>query len=409
MSSVCKVEKLLADAIGYQSHNQHYFAGSPLQECKRIVKCEQIGIPSHLHFRFYQAYSEYKLWKFKIQSALKYYGMSLKYLKNKRKSNEKKVIENRFFSQLSKCYYRHGHYEGVIWVNKHMNIFHAIPFDHWIILFETSFIYKNINQMMHYLKIIQKKILNKDQEQMYLQYTLKYEIACTLSLPLPTPVRKPFIGPKNRHEYYQFLRTKWWKENSDPNIGNPYYYLFYCYLSLLLGKSGIYIDEIHIRNFILVDSYTTVQLANIITKVDGFQALAIYSEIYCSRPKYVINLFHFGMFCLKFDHLIFAKKLFQKARHTSYKCLSEKIKKMIQQINIQLTQKKCDNIYCSKNSKKLKVCSGCGNTYYCDRKCQSMSWEMHSKLCDNKWEECYERYKNAEWSSNMFPPTLMLL
>eukprot|EP01084_Bolivina_argentea_P185839 320398_1 len=108
MSELDKFDTLLTDAAGYQSRNQNYYAGR----------------------KFYQAYSEHKLWKYKIKSAFKYYKMSLKYCKNNGKSNEKKIIRNRFFSQLSKCYYRHGKYDQVMLMNQKRMI---ILFDDWVV------------------------------------------------------------------------------------------------------------------------------------------------------------------------------------------------------------------------------------------------------------------------------------
>eukprot|EP01084_Bolivina_argentea_P185838 320397_1 len=130
MSAVDKFDTLLTDAAGYQSRNQNYYAGPPLQECKHILKRQQTQIPYQIRRKFYQAYSEHKLWKYKIKSAFKYYKMSLKYCKNNGKSNEKKIIRNRFFSQLSKCYYRHGKYDQVMLMNQKRMI---ILFDDWVV------------------------------------------------------------------------------------------------------------------------------------------------------------------------------------------------------------------------------------------------------------------------------------
>ena len=43
-------------------------------------------------------------------------------------------------------------------------------------------------------------------------------------------------------------------------------------------------------------------------------------------------------------------------------------------------EKECS--YCSKKSDKLKKCTGCGVTWYCDRQCQYGHWKSHKKACN---------------------------
>ena len=44
-------------------------------------------------------------------------------------------------------------------------------------------------------------------------------------------------------------------------------------------------------------------------------------------------------------------------------------------------EKECS--YCFRKSDKLKKCTGCGVTWYCNRRCQSDHWTSHKKACNS--------------------------
>ena len=65
-------------------------------------------------------------------------------------------------------------------------------------------------------------------------------------------------------------------------------------------------------------------------------------------------------------------------------------------IKIEIDVLKCSN--CGKNNEKntkLKTCTGCMKSYYCDKHCQKRHWQVHKKECDMTWKHLYPVLKKC--------------
>ena len=47
----------------------------------------------------------------------------------------------------------------------------------------------------------------------------------------------------------------------------------------------------------------------------------------------------------------------------------------------------CD--YCDSKKRKMKLCNGCLNVFYCSQDCQNSGWKKHKSYCIriDKWKE----------------------
>ena len=254
----------------------------------------------------------------------------------------------------------------------------------------------SVSEMYEHLGRLKNAISNRKQKQTYLRCELKANI------------RRGRLCNEDVG-YYTMLWHKWWKSNTDRCSSNPYFHLYRIHLALIREEAdwGQPLHPIDIQNFILIDPFTLVQVANILTDREDFSVSYIYSSLYAQKPMYMCNTFHFGNFCLKYGHLILAKKLFKKVNLCEWKerdCL-------IEEIDHELEIVECANDICKSTGKdtKLKVCSSCGVTYYCSRKCQKQSWPVHKAICDNKWDECREILSVPRELRQKFPLHRMII
>eukprot|EP01084_Bolivina_argentea_P295351 508445_1 len=159
------------------------------------------------------------------------------------------------------------------------------------------------------------------------------------------------------------------------------------YLDFIRGKPNnvpsITIEDYSAQQQILMIKYATMQH-------DFFKANQIYTCLCDLYPDNTYYLYQFGLFCRKMKHFMLAKKAFSRVKKIDQ---GKQFCAAISEIDEMLETKNCDN--CSAEKIKLRVCTGCGNAYYCNKKCQKQGWrKFHKTKCDLKWKFCWDTLKD---------------
>eukprot|EP01084_Bolivina_argentea_P160905 280154_1 len=380
-----KLHGLVIQCKMMHDNDEYEESRSYMNECQTIFNkhYKEISSNKSLCYDFCEAYRIFQQFEQHQFQCIKYMRKSLEYITNP----DQKITQQ---TRLMQIFTDTGRYSKLIHFGNQIHSTTTIHYQFYIDVFNAYWLRDDMYGMNKWLQLIQQKMHRfKDTEYnskvLYWFSQIKYDT----------------FKAKYKSDYERIRKTVNHAMNKLHIIDMDEAGALRYYIDVVKGDRWDVGCEHMIHEFFEVDAFLMMKCANIMSAKGNFHVNKIYIALYFALQTNIYILYYFALFCYKFKHYILSKRLLIEALSNSQR---NKIKMGIIQIDKVLDTICCE--YCGKSRKKkrLRVCVGCGNVYYCNRRCQKRSWNYkHRTKCSGKWTKCWQDIQKIKLGKYISP------